>query len=241
MPFWLMGTEIMTSTDGLPPIPGSFSPREASDILDRAKRLIAPTLPGCTLRRFDYPIFDGWSPLELCFGDSGPIVPKFVISPDGYFCVAMLSFGYSLFLRDEMRVGFEFRGPRVHAWQRLDAGPEAIAAAVQTGLAKFDLAAAIGGGTIERMWATHPESDNLTQRLDHSLCGIYLGKYAEAQSLLKDCQEEAAKGDDDPRYASFAARCKTYLAKLSDDPAALRLELIATMNKNWSHFKIVDV
>jgi hypothetical protein len=134
-----------------------------------------------------------------------------------------------------------FRGPQVHAWQRLDAGPEAIAAAVQTGLAKFDLAAAIGGGTIERMWATQPESYNLTQRLDHSLCGIYLGKYAEAQSLLKNCQEEAAKGDDDSRYASFAARCKTYLAKLIDDPAALRLELIATMNKNWSHFKIVDV
>lgn len=230
----------MTDIGERPSSPDSFSPREASDILDHVKLLLAPTLPGCTLRRFDYPIFDGWSPIELSFAENGPLPPKLVLSPDGYYCVVMLFFGYSLFLRDEMKVGFEFGGPEVHAWERLDSGPEVIAAAVQKRLADFDLAAAIAAGTVERMWTDQPRDYNLTRRLDLSLCGIYLGEDKEAQNLLRDCLRDAAEGDDDLRYVRFGAKCETYLAKLTADPDALRRELLATMDNNWSHFKVVD-
>jgi hypothetical protein len=231
---------MMTNTSGLPPIPDSFSLRETSEILDRVKLLLAPTLPGCTLRRFDYPIFDGWSHLELCFADCGPIVPKFVLSPDSYYCITMLYFGYSLFLRDRMNVGFEFPGPDAYCGERHDAGPEAIAAVVRKRLATFDLAAAIAGGTAERIWAKRPMNDFPNELLELSLCGIYLGEYREAQALLQNCLRYAAE-DGRALYVKAAAKAEAYLAKLTADPDALRQELIATMDNNWSHFKTVKV
>ncbi len=105
----------MTDHKDLSPIPASFTLREASDILDKAKLLLAPALPGCTLRRFDYPIFDGWSHIELCFASSGPIVPKIMLSPDRYMCLGVAFFGYSSFLREKMNVGYEFNGPSIYS------------------------------------------------------------------------------------------------------------------------------
>ncbi len=216
-------------------IPDSFTLHEASDIMDKTKLLLAPSLPGCTLRRFDYPIFDGWSPIELCFASNGPIVPKLVLSPDSYLCIATLYFGYSSFLRDKMNVGFEFKGPDVYAGERLDAGPKAIAAMVRKRLADFDLAGAIAAGTPERILADQPRTDISEDLLELGLCAIYLREYAEARTLLHDCVRHAEKIGR-PRYLRAAERANTYLARLDADANALRDTSIATMSEHWSHF-----
>jgi hypothetical protein len=220
-------------------IPESYTLRETSDILDQAKRLLAPTLPGCVMRRFDYPIFDGWSHIELCFADQGPIVPKLILSPDSYYCIAISVFGYSSMLRETMNVGAEFRGPSLAGGERLDKGPEAIAVAIQKGLSKFDLAAAVAGGTADRIWADQPRNQDPSQLLELSLLGIYLGKYLEAQELLHDCITLAAQYDQ-PGFAQVSEKAGPYLSKVTADGEALRATLIATMNDHWSHFKVVD-
>lgn len=220
-------------------LPKSFTLLEASDILDRAKILLEPALPGCTLRRFDYPLLDGWSHLEACFADGGPILPKLLLSPDSYLCMATLFFGYSVMLRDKMNVGFEFGGPNIYKSCRLDAGPEAIAAMVQERLAEFDLPGMIAAGTAERILSDQPRNDIPEDLLELSLCAVYLGNYEEAQTLLQDCVRYAAK-DGRPRYLRAGAKGDAYLSKLTADPDALREELTATMNDNWSHFKIVQ-
>jgi hypothetical protein len=229
----------MTDHKALRSIPKSFTLREASDILDKTKLLLAPSLPGCTPRRFDYPIFNGWSHIELCFASSGPIVPKLLLSPDSYLCIATLFFGYSSFLRDKMNVGYEFSGPNIYTGERLDAGPEAIAAIVKKRLAAFDLSGAVAAGTPERILADQPRTDISEDLLELSLCAIYLRKYQEAQTLLQDCVQSAEQ-DGRPRYLRAGNTGKIYLAKLSADADALRETLIATMNEHWSHFKVVE-
>jgi len=220
-------------------IPESYTPRETSDILDQVKRLLAPTLPGCTMRRFDYPIFDGWSHIELCFTGEGPIVPKLIQSPDGYYCIGMPVFGYSSMLQEKMNVGAEFRGPSLAGGERLDKGPAAIAAAIHKSLAKFDLAAAVAAGTAERIWADQPRNQDPRQLFELSLLGIYLRKYQEARELLQDCITLAAQYDQ-PGFAQVSEKAGPYLSKVTADAEALRATLIATMNDHWSHFKAVD-
>ena len=219
-------------------IPESYTPRETSDILDRVKRLLAPTLPGCTMRRFDYPIFDGWSHIELCFADRGPIVPKLILSPDKYYCIAMPIFGYSSMLQEKMNVGAEFRGPPLAGGERLDKGAEAIATAIQKSLLRLDLAAAVAAGTAERIWAGQPRNQDPGQLLELSLLGIYLRKYQEAQELLQDCITLAAQYDQ-PGFALVSEKAGLTLSKLTADADVLHAALIATMNDHWSHFKVV--
>lgn len=230
----------MTHSDPKTSPARSRSLRETSDILDRAKILLAPTLSGCTLRRFDYPLFDGWSHIELCFANDGPIVPKLVLSPDARCFLAMSFFGYSSFLADRMNVGFEFRGPEAYAVELLDAGPEAIAAKVKDRLKDFDLAGAVAAGTPERILTDQPRNDIPEDLLELSLCAAYLEKYHEARTLLQDCIRYA-EADRRPRYLRAGSKGETYLAKLNEDADALRATLIATMNKHWSHFKVVEL
>jgi hypothetical protein len=231
----------MSYPDGLPLIPDDFSPRKTSDILDRVKLLIAPAIPGCTLRRFDYPIFDGWSPIELCLDDGGPLPRKLCLSPDSYYCMGIMLFGGSLFLRDTMNAGLEFMGGGLNAMARLDSGPAAIAEVFLKRLASFDLASAMASMTIERKWADRSPSNLPNRSLSLGLCGVYLGEYNEAESVLRDCVTSAREVDDSPEHARFAAKSEAYLTKLTENADSLRRELIATMETNWSHFKPIDM
>jgi hypothetical protein len=229
----------MTDRTPITSLPESYSPREASDILDRVKRLVAPNLPGCTPRRFDYPIFGGWSHIELCFADRGPLVPKLIVSPDGYYCISSAVFGYSSMLREKMNAGAEFVGPYLGGLERLDAGPDAIAAKVFERLRTFDLPAAIAAGTPERIWADQQRAHVAPQLLELSLCGIYLRHYEDARSLLRDCIRFATQYDQ-PGFAAAGQKADVYLAKLSAGPEALRDTLVGRMADHWSHFKVVD-
>ena len=229
----------MTDYTPVTSLPESYTLREASNILDRAKMIAAPKLPGCTLRRFDYPIFNGWSHIELCFADRGPLVPKLIISPDGYYCVSSAVFGYSSMLREEMNVGAEFIRSYMGGLERLDAGPDAIAAKVLELIKTFDLPAAVAAGTPERIWTDQPRGHIAPQLLELSLCGIYLGHYEEAHALLRDCIRFATLYDQ-PGFAAAGQKADAYMAKLSADPEALRGTLVATMENHWSHFKVTE-
>jgi hypothetical protein len=229
----------MTDYTPVTSLPESYTPRETSDILDRVKMLVAPKLPGCTPRRFDYPIFDGWSHIELCFSDPGPIVPKLIISPDGYYCISSASFAYSSMLRGKMNVGAEFLRSLMGGAERLDAGPEAIARKVLEAVEAFDLTGAIAAGTVERIWADQPRSQIPPHLLELALCGIYLRAYRDAGALLRDCGRFAAQYGW-PGFTAAGQKADAYLAKLSADPEALRDELVTTMEGHWSHFKVVD-
>ncbi len=124
------------------------------------------------------------------------------------------------------------------AGERLDAGPEAIAEAVQKRLADFDLAGAVAAGTPERILADQPRTDISEDLLELSLCAIYQGEYDEARTLLQDCVIHAERIKR-PRYLLAADKAKTYRAELDANADALRETLIATMNEHWSHFKVV--
>ncbi len=228
----------MTDYTPVTSIPASYTPREASDILDRVKILVSPKLPGCTPRRFDNPVAGSWSHIELCFGIEGPIFPKLIVSPDGYYCISSAVFGYSSMLQERTNIGAEFVRSYIGGLERLDAGPDAIAAKVIERIAAFDLPAAVAAGTPERIWADQTRDHVAPHLLQLCLCGVYLRHYQEARIMLNDCIR-FAKQYDQPGFAQAGQKAGAYLSKLSADPDALRDELVATMEDHWSHFKAV--
>ena len=101
-----------------------------------------------------------------------------------------------------------------------------------------DLAKLVAAGSVERIFADPPPSRDSWTSLRLALCGVYLKEFERADALLQDCLTEVTQ-DDRPNFADGIAKTKLYRRKLNADPEALRQELIATMNNNWSHFKVV--
>jgi hypothetical protein len=225
----------------LSPLPTVFGPRAACDIVDRAKVTLASLLPGCTARRYDMPThYEDYRPVDLCFGGQGPIVPKLGFKCSKYYDWISPVFYYVLMLRSPQALGTTFGGLSSFPGNiRLHAGPQAIASTVSETLAKFDFAGLIAGGTVERILADEPRVPVPGPNFNLALCAVYLGKNEEANQLLND-DIESAKKDGRAAFADLIVEAETCITKLGADPMMLRQELIATMNDNWSHFKIVD-
>lgn len=222
------------------PHPRSFDDRAALTIVDRGKLLLAPMLPGCVARRYDFPLYGDYSPVQLCFADSGPIVPTLDLNPSKYNTHAVPQIYYRSLLDDPRNLGALFWvEDKIRGFPRLDSGPQGIAAAVREAISKIDFAAIIAAGSIERILAESPRLSVPWPNFHLALCAIHLGRDQEAHGLLED-SIRYAKEDGRAAYAKVIAEAEAYLMKLESDADALRQELVAIMESNWSHFKIVE-
>jgi hypothetical protein len=227
----------MCATDWIPS-PQTFDVETALEIRDRAQLLLADMIPGCTARRYDFPPEPDyhWG-VELCFVDHGPISPQLWLSCDKYYSRLCVDFHYISMLKDASDHGVAFNYEVIPSYARLDAGAEAIAVALYEAIGKVDLAKMIAAGTIERIFADY-RSPAPWPCFYLAQCAIYLGHYDEARALLQDSLKYAEE-DGRPNYRGLSAVAETYLKKLKADPDALRAELNATVDYNWSHLKVV--
>jgi hypothetical protein len=220
----------------------SYDQDTAFSISAQAKILLAEMLPGCTARRFDLPdpCFGGWD-VDVCFADHGPIVPELMLwhNPP-YFTRVSAYMVESLMIMDPNLMGGQtFSGPRITMTVPLETGPEAIARTLHDRLIEADYKSIVAAGTIERILAERPRLEVPWPSLRLALCAVYLGKDDEAEQLILDALRYAdRKGRES--YTGFGPLAESYLSKLNEDPDQLRKELIATMNHNWSHYKVIS-
>ena len=207
---------------------------------DEAFILAAPHLPGCTARRFDLPIVSGgYRGVLLCFADDGPIVPSIYLRYFKYLSGAGASFFYNFMLQDQAGIVGGFSGEALGGSVELKSGPEGMATKLLEMVQSVDLAKLVAAGSVEQIFADPPPSRDSWTSLRLALCGVYLKEFDRADALLKECLTEVTR-DDRPNFAEGIAKTKLYRRKLNADPEALRQELIATMNNNWAHFKVVN-
>jgi hypothetical protein len=132
-----------------------------------------------------------------------------------------------------------FFGEALRGSVELKSGPAGMATKLLEMAQSVDLAKLVAAGSVERIFADPPSFRDFWTSLRLALCGVYLREFERADTLLQDCLTEVTQ-DDRPNFAEGIARTKLYQRKLNDDPEALRQELIATMNNNWSHFKVAN-
>jgi hypothetical protein len=220
--------------------PQSFDEETGLAIGDRAKIILAGMLPGCTARRYDLPDapFDYWAVLP-CFVDHGPIVPMLSLNYHRDYRSVGLSLHYMSMLHDQRDLGIAFPSHNIPALVRLDSGPEAMAENLYQAICEVELAAMLAEGTIERIVSERPRYEGhpwLSYYLGQ--CAAYLGQYEETHVLVKNAlkyAEECTRID----YSPLVPRIRSMAAKLNADPDSLRQELVATMEDNWAHLKIV--
>jgi hypothetical protein len=206
---------------------------------NRACIIAASRLLGCTTRRYTFPNNSNYWLVQLCFANSGPIVPAIGLNYGKYLGGAGAHFFYDCMLQNQAELPGAFFGGKVPGYIPLDTEPEAMAEKLYGMIQNTDLARLVSAGSIERIFADPPPYTDSWTDLRRALCGIYLGEFERAEKYLQDCLTEVTQGDR-PNFAAGIAKTKLYRRKLNADPEALRQELIATMNNNWSHFKIVN-
>jgi hypothetical protein len=206
---------------------------------DEALILAAPRLSGCDARRFDFPIVSGgYRGVRLCFANNGPIFPSISFRYHKYLDGAGAIFFYNFMLQDQAGLVGGFFGAALRGSVELKSGPMGMATKLLEMVQSVDLAKLVAAGSVERIFADPPPSRDSWTSLRLALCGVYLKEFERADVLLQDCLTEVTQ-DDRPNFAKGIAKTKLYRRKLNADPEALRQELIATMNNNWSHFKAV--
>jgi hypothetical protein len=206
---------------------------------DQAKLILAGMLPGCTARRYDFPPRPDfhWG-VELCFADQGPIMPKLSFSYTKTYNIVSISLNYISMLRDSSDYVVPFPGMTcIPVSARVDSGPAAIATTFRQAIDKVDFDAMIAAGTIERILTDYPAFDpwpclNLAQ------CALYLGRDDQARSLLQDAIKYARQ-DGRPSYDRVIAKAERHLTALDTNPDSLRQELLAMIDYNWSHLKVI--
>jgi hypothetical protein len=227
--------------------PQAFELEAAYQILERAHLLLAPRISGCTVRRYTPPVRNDGAQLLLCFADAGPIVPILTISPLKYGTLGQAHFWYGLTLwQDGVRQGLtfpyvlgDFTGAVVKGLVRLDSDPEAIAETMLKALAPYDLKAMVAAATPERILANRPPRNHVWQYFMLALCAIYERQYGEAEELLRDY---FSLSDDNERgwiWSKVFATSTEYAAGLKSDPDGVRDKVVAVMQDNWNHLKIV--
>jgi hypothetical protein len=217
-------------------LPEPFDEKTGLEIGSRAKLLLAAMIPGCTARRYDFPPRPdfAWG-VELCFADHGPIMPNLSMYYDKYYAVVSVNVNYVSMLRDSSDYVVPFPGMKtIPGYARLDSGPAAIATTLRQAIDKVDFAAMIAAGTIERILTDYPASDPWPC-LHLAQCALYLGRDDEARSLLQN-GIKYAKQDGRPMYEGMIAEAERYL---DTDPESLRRELLAMIDYNWSHLKVI--
>jgi hypothetical protein len=213
----------------------------AGAIGDQAKIILAGMLPSCAARRYDLPDPPGWRwGVDLCFADRGPIVPTLQMSHNPpYFTLIGLSVYYMLMLQDPFHLALGFPGPVINCVIPLDGGPRKVADGMCQAVAKIDLATMVAAGAIERIYAESPRYPVPWPNFLLAKCAIYLRKYDEARELLQNALHYADKKGRQ-YYGSLGLEAETCLSKLNADADLLRREIMATLDYNWAHFKIVN-
>ncbi len=219
--------------------PKSFDPPIAFEILDQVSVTLASRLPDCTARRYDSPIFEGYSPVELCFTNSGPVVPKLSLFHGKYYSLVLPDFYYSLMLRDFRDFGATLPGPALKGSTRLDTGVESIVSTLHDLLIGFDFLGLIAAANPARILSDKSRQPTPRSNFNLAVCAIYEREYEKADSLLIDCLK-GAREDYGPTHTALISEAERYRTELEIDARALNQELIATMNNNWAHFKIVS-
>jgi hypothetical protein len=205
---------------------------------DNACVLAASRLPGCAARRFDFPAGTArYRTIRLCFASGGPIVPSIGFNYTRYLSGAGVLFFYTSMLQDQAGLTGSFSGGNVPGYVLLEAGPGGMATKLLEMVQSVDLAKLVAAGSVERIFNDPPPFRDSWTSMRLALCGVYLREFERADALLQDCLTEVTQ-DDRPNFADGIAKTKLYRRKLNADPEALRQELIATMNNNWSHFKV---
>ncbi len=213
----------------------------AHAIGDQAKIILAKMLPGSTARQYDFPNppYGRWW-VDLCFADRGPIAPNLTLAhrPPWFRSVGVYLY-YDSMLQDPHNPSVAFVGPKIDVGIPLDGGPQAVAAAVYESVAKVDLAKMVAAGTVERILAEYPRHPVPWPNFHLAQCAVYLGKYDEARELLQNALKYAdQKGRES--YGSLAPKAEACLSKLNVDADALRRDLTAMVEHNWSHYKVVS-
>jgi hypothetical protein len=221
------------------PLPSWEEERAAYEKGNRACIITASRLLGCTARRYDFPDDPNYWLVQLCFADRGPIAPAIGLNYGKYLGGVGARFFYDCMLQNQANLPGAFFGAKVPGYIPLDIGPEAMAEKLYGMIENVDLAKLVAAGSIERIFADPPQHPDSWTDLRRALCGIYLREFEQADKLLQNCLIEVRK-DDRPNFARDIAETELYRSKLNANPEALRQELIATMNNNWSHFKVVN-
>lgn len=146
---------------------------------------------------------------------------------------------YFSMLEDRRSRMIDFPGPNIPGSLHLNESSEALASKLDEMIKAVDFAGMVAAGTIEHIFAAKPDYPAPWVHRSLALCGVYLMKFKEADQLLDLCLTQA-KMDGRSNFSEGIARAETYQQKLRADPEALRRELIATMNENWVHFKVID-
>jgi hypothetical protein len=74
--------------------------------------------------------------------------------------------------------------------------------------------------------------------LNLAQCALYLGRDDQARSLLQDAIKYARQ-DGRPSYDRVIAKAERHLTALDTNPDSLRQELLAMIDYNWSHLKVI--
>lgn len=219
-------------------IPRSFDLDAAVDIDDQVSLILAKTIPECTARRYDFPAgIDIYWDIQLCLADHGPILPVLYIRNDKDYSLIWLGMGYISMLREANNYGPHFLIQEIPGCARLDAGPAVIASTLLAEIDKVDLSGMIAASAIEQILTKYRTRDPW-QCFYLAQCAVYLTRYDEAHALLQDSIRYAEE-DGRPGYQDVITKAETCLDRLNADPEALRAELNAMVDYNWSHLKVV--
>jgi hypothetical protein len=207
---------------------------KANQIADQVNILAAPMLPGCMARRYDFAIYNNYSPVDICFSDRGPVVPKLGLGYGKYYSLALPDIYYKSMLRDARKLGGIFPATGFGGADRLDSGPEKIAAMLAEVAAEYEFPAMLAEGTPERLIAKHSNQGDPWSSFFTAEYSAYLGRTQDAREMLQTSIKVAREHG----RASLIAEAEEHLVKL--DSGTLRDELIATMEYNWLHYKVLD-
>jgi hypothetical protein len=206
---------------------------------EQALLILSNMLPGCMARRYDFPetADKGWQ-LIPCFVDRGPIVPALYLNYGKYLTGVMLFLHCKFMLLSPYDRRLAFPGEKLHVHATLDPGPAAIARIFRDGIDPVQLNALIAAGTAERMLDVKEQSRSVWEFADLGLCAAWLGRYDQARALFRQ-SVAVAERIGQPPYLKLRDDSKAMLDALDSNPARVRRELIARLDDNWSHFKVV--
>jgi hypothetical protein len=230
----------MSITDSWAKMPENYDELSAFKLLDQMSLILTKMLPGSTPRRYDLaaPPDHDW-PIEVCFANHGPIVPRLRFTCNKYYTRTGLYICYQMMFRNALDLNTAMSGPKIQGSARFDSGPQAMAETLHQAIIKDDLPAMIAEGRIDRIVAERPRLAVPWPNIYLAQCAVYIGEYDEARELLNNALEYAFQ-DGRPGYADAIAEAKDSLAKLNSDADGLRAQLMGVTEYNWSHFKVVD-
>jgi len=210
----------------------NFTQAWACDIINRASRILGPTLPGCSVRRYECPpesTIKEW--IFMCFRTSGPVLPFLDIQPLKYFNGVQSCLCYKPMFLDS-GLWDCFPGQRLPWDWKIEDGPEAVAERLRETLSTFDFTEMDRTATVEKLMEDPPPYPDQARDFKRGICAIYLRRYREAAALFEDYLAQFP-GIDRSAYPRML-KAESYLERLNSEPESVRSGMSTIMSKNWS-------